>query len=72
LVPKYISVKEALYFVWSLPISVLITGAENKELIGEKIELAKNFTKTSENERYELLSRVLEKSGNNIEYYKQV
>ena len=72
LVPNYISVKESLYFVWSLPISVLITGAENKELIGEKIELAKNFTKISENERYELLNRALEKAGNIIEYYKQV
>jgi len=26
LIPNYISVKEALYFVWSLPVSVLITG----------------------------------------------
>ena len=72
LIPNYISVREALYFVWSLPISVLITGAENKELIMEKTELAKNFTKMSEDERYELLNRVLEKAGNNIENYKQV
>ncbi len=72
LVPGYVSVKEALYFVWSLPVSVLITGAENKELIGEKIELAKNFVKISEKERYELLNKVLEKAGNKIEYYKKV
>jgi predicted aldo/keto reductase-like oxidoreductase len=72
LVPNYISVKEALYFVWSLPVSVLITGAENKELIGQKIELAKSFTGLSENDRSGLLKRVLEKAGNKIEYYKQV
>ena len=36
LVPDVLSVKEALYFVWSLPVSVLITGAENKELLGRK------------------------------------
>lgn len=72
LVPGYISVKEALYFVWSLPVSVLITGAENKDLVVEKIELAKNFIEISEDERVELLSRVLQKAGNDIEYYKQV
>jgi predicted aldo/keto reductase-like oxidoreductase len=72
LVPNYISVKEALYFVWSLPVSVLITGAENKDLITEKIELAKGFTAITEDERTGLLSRVLDKAGNSIEYYKQV
>ena len=72
IVPNHISVREALYFVWSLPVSVLITGAENKELLQEKIELATNFTKFSENERYELINKVFEKAGNNIEYYKNV
>jgi uncharacterized protein len=72
IVPNYISVKEALYFVWSLPVSVLITGAENKELIQEKIELARNFTKFSENTRYELINKVFEKAGNKIEFYKKV
>jgi predicted aldo/keto reductase-like oxidoreductase len=72
LVPNTISIKEALYFVWSLPVSVLITGAENKELIREKIELALNFTKLSENDRNMLVSKVVEKTGNQIEYYKKV
>jgi predicted aldo/keto reductase-like oxidoreductase len=72
IVPNYISVREALYFVWSLPISVLITGAENKKLILEKIELARNFTTLSDNDRDELINRVFEKAGNNIEYYKNV
>ncbi|MEN8226582.1 MAG: aldo/keto reductase [Bacteroidota bacterium] len=72
IVPNYISVKEALYFVWSLPVSVLITGAENKELLQEKIELATNFTKLSENDRYELVYKTFEKAGNQVEYYKKV
>jgi len=72
LVPDHISVKEALYFVWSLPVSVLITGAENIEFLTEKIELAKNFTEYSESDRNELISKVSEKSGNKIEYYKTV
>jgi len=72
IIPNYISVKEALYFVWSLPVSVLITGAEKKELLREKIKLAINFTKLSENERYELISKVSEKAGNEIESYKKI
>ncbi|MCJ7774645.1 MAG: aldo/keto reductase [Desulfobacterales bacterium] len=62
IIPNYISVREALYFVWSLPVSVLITGAENKDLLREKIELAKNFTESSENDRYELINKVIEKA----------
>ena len=37
-IPGYVSVKEALYFSWSLPVSVMITGAENKAFLLEKIE----------------------------------
>jgi len=50
----------------------LITGAEKKELLREKIKLAINFTKLSENERYELISKVSEKAGNEIESYKKI
>jgi predicted aldo/keto reductase-like oxidoreductase len=42
-IPNYISIEEAHYFVWSLPVSVLITGADKMEYLEEKIELAKNF-----------------------------
>ncbi len=71
LIPNYISIKEALYFVWSLPISVLITGADKIEFLEEKIELAKSFTIYSDDERLELLDRVFEKASNKIEYYKK-
>ena len=72
LVPNYVSIKEALYFAWSLPISVLITGAENKEFMQEKIDLARSFVTLSENDRTELISNVIEKAGDQIEYYKEV
>ena len=72
LVPNYISVKEALYFVWSLPVSVLITGAESIEFLQEKIDLASGFVEFSEKDRLELLDKVFEKAGNEIEYYKKV
>lgn len=72
LIPGQISVKEALYFVWSLPVSVLITGAENTTLIKEKIKLAKSFVKLTEEERL----NILERAGNaeipeKVEYYKK-
>jgi aryl-alcohol dehydrogenase-like predicted oxidoreductase len=72
-IPGHISVKEALYFSWSLPISVLITGAENKQLLNEKINLAREFVKLSGEERDHLLEKAsaapdLEK----VEYYKRI
>lgn len=72
-VPGYLSVKEALYFSWSLPVSVLITGAENKTLLLEKIELAKEFTKLTEEEKDLILDKA---SGapdrDQVEYYKNI
>ncbi len=72
IIPNYISIREALNFVWSLPVSVLITGAENKELLDEKIGLARDFAQFSENDRYELVDKVFGKAGNKIEYYKSI
>ena len=72
IVPNYLSVEEALSFVWSLPVSVLITGAENKTLLQEKIELAKNFKGASEEDRAAWIEQAITKAGNAVEYYKQV
>lgn len=72
-VPDQVSIQEALYFAWSLPISVLITGAENKVLLQEKIELARSFEDLSASDRAD----ILERAGNTenpekVEYYKKV
>jgi len=72
LVPNYISVREALFFAWSLPISVLITGAENTILLEEKIKLNHEFTALSESQRLELMDKVYDKAGGEIEYYKKI
>ena len=72
-VPGYVSVKEALYFSWSLPVSVLITGAENKTLLLEKIELAKEFTKLSEKEKDLILDKAsAAPDRDKVEYYKNI
>jgi uncharacterized protein len=36
LIPNRISIQEAIHFVWSLPVSVLITGAESLDQLSEK------------------------------------
>ena len=72
-IPDHLSVKEALFFAWSMPVSVLITGAENVSLLEEKIELAKGFVSMSESERSALLTKVEQISDRkNIEYYKRI
>ncbi|MCG8308304.1 MAG: aldo/keto reductase [Cytophagales bacterium] len=73
IVPDRLSIKEALYFVWSLPVSVLITGAENETFMKEKIKLAKTFGGFSEEQRNRLISKVadLAKEGK-VEYYKKI
>jgi len=38
IIPKRITISEAINFAWSLPISVLITGADNPAQMQEKID----------------------------------
>ncbi len=72
-VPERLSIKEALSFVWSLPVSVLISGAENEALIKEKIKLAQEFTSLGPAEREQLISKVSDlASEGKVEYYKNI
>ncbi len=72
-VPGRISVADALNFAWSLPISVLITGAENADLMEEKIKLARAFTGQSLKDRAALIERVADLAeAGKVEYYKKV
>ena len=72
IIPNVVSVREAIHFVWSLPISTLITGANDVEMLQEKIDLAKSFKKMDEKSRMDLVDRVgnavLE--GAKVEFYK--
>jgi aryl-alcohol dehydrogenase-like predicted oxidoreductase len=72
-VPGYISLREALYFSWSLPISVLITGAENRELMDEKIGLAREFVKQTDEEKHLILEKANQAPDRDkVEYYKRI
>jgi len=70
LIPDRLSVAEALYFVWSLPVSVLVSGPDNPEMIQEKIDLARGFQAMNEQRRQELVLKVADLAGPTIENYK--
>lgn len=70
LIPNRISVREAIHFVWSLPVSVLISGAETLDQLHEKIRLAQSFKMMSPEERQQIVQRVADLAGNAVEYYK--
>ena len=69
-VPNRVSIQEALHFVWSLPVSVLITGPDDPDMLKEKIHLARSFDGMTEAKRQELISRVAEMDNAQIEFYK--
>lgn len=70
IIPNTLSVEEALYFSWSLPISVLVTGADHSEMLQEKIDLARKFKALDENKRMALVEKVAGFDGRFVEYYK--
>ncbi len=72
IIPNHLSIKEAMHFVWSLPVSVLISGNENATYMREKIALARSFVKLSEQQRMALTDKVRDFAlAGNIEYYKK-
>jgi aryl-alcohol dehydrogenase-like predicted oxidoreductase len=70
LVPDRLSIDDAIRFVWSLPVSVLVTGPDDAAQLQEKIEMAKAFTPLNEEERTRLIERVADRAGSTVEYYK--
>ncbi|MBV9489634.1 MAG: aldo/keto reductase [Verrucomicrobia bacterium] len=69
-IPDRLSLREAIHFVWSLPVSTLITGAESAEQVHEKVELARTFKPMSSEERQRIVQRVSDLAGTAVEYYK--
>ncbi|MDF7826563.1 aldo/keto reductase [Pontiellaceae bacterium B12227] len=70
-VPNALSITDCINFALSLPISVLITGAENPELVREKASMVRNFARLSEKQRLALADKVstFAEQGE-VEYYK--
>ena len=70
IVPNLVSIAEAINFAWSLPVSVLITGANNPEQMKEKVALANSFVGMNESQRQALIDRVADLAGTTVEFYK--
>jgi hypothetical protein len=70
-VPNRLSIAEALNFAWSLPVSVLITGAENATLMREKIACARSFTALDDAARQRLIEMAADRADGKVEYFKR-
>lgn len=73
IIPNYMSIKEAMHFVWSLPVTVLISGNENATYMREKITIARSFSKLTEEQKMALVDKVsnIALTGK-VEYYKKM
>lgn len=70
-IPTALSVEECILFALSLPISVLITGAEIPEYIEDKVAIVKRFVALSREQRMALVEKAAAfAEEGKVEYYK--
>ncbi|MFZ4681115.1 MAG: aldo/keto reductase [Terrimicrobiaceae bacterium] len=70
-VPGALSVADCIHFSLSLPVSVLITGAENPEFLREKAALVRSFHQMTAEGRQAVIERVASfATEGKVEYYK--
>ena len=58
IVPDRISILDAFNFVWSLPVSTIITGPDNADMLREKVKLINSYRSLSERQRAKLIDKV--------------
>lgn len=69
-VPNRVTIQDAIRFVWSFPVSTLVTGPDNAEQLQEKIDIAKRFSGMKQDERERLIEKVADMAGTTVEFYK--
>jgi predicted aldo/keto reductase-like oxidoreductase len=70
IVPQRVSIADAINFAWSLPVSVLITGFDDPQQMQEKVDLAQTFVALDEQKRQDLIDKVADLAGREVEFYK--
>jgi aryl-alcohol dehydrogenase-like predicted oxidoreductase len=71
IIPAVLSVEECIHFALSLPICVLITGAEVPEYVEEKAAMVRRFSSLHESQRQNLIDKVAGFADEGkVEYYK--
>jgi len=58
IIPNFLSVQEALWFVLSQPITCLVSGNDKLEYLDENLEVVRQFTGLSSAEQERIISRV--------------
>jgi len=71
IVPGVVTIEDCFAFALSLPVAVLITGAEKPEFVRDKARIVRNLQKMTDEERAALAHRVSAfAAAGSIEYYK--
>ncbi|RJP23113.1 MAG: aldo/keto reductase [Candidatus Omnitrophota bacterium] len=69
--PDLMTVEEAIHFSWSMPISVLVTGPNNPDMLREKIDFAKSFTPMNVEQQEYLIDKAAHLTPRaGVEFYK--
>ena len=68
---KVFKVEDALRYVWSLPVSVLISGCDSPEVLDQNVASSKVFQPVSVDERVDILDRTEVHKGTSVERYKR-
>ena len=68
---KVFKVEDALRYVWSLPVSVLISGCDSPEVLDQNVASSKMFRPISVDERVDILDRTEVHKGTGVERYKR-
>lgn len=69
-VPDVVSLEQALHYVWSLPVSVLISGMESASQVRENAAIARRASALDETTRLKLVAAVERFAGRDVEFYK--
>jgi uncharacterized protein len=70
IVPELVPLEQALSYVWSLPVSVLISGMENAKQVKQNAAIARTAGTLDDDARLKLIAAFESFGGRDIEFYK--
>jgi hypothetical protein len=70
IVRAFVCLEQALNYVGSLPVSVLISGMENAKQVKQNAAIARNAGTLDDGTRLKLVAAVEGFSGRDVEFYK--
>jgi len=64
-------VKDALTFVWNLPVSVIVSGCDTPEHVQQNTRTARTYKKLTDEQKNRILASTKKFVGPDVEYYKK-